>query len=102
MDPTTGPAMMSGLSAHMLTLSRDTSISVGSPWRSRWNNAVPIAPAIVLDPCRSKKAAGCGIGGPPPGGVILWAIDALAQPAAMSKPPVSTIGPFPPHPEPHV
>ena len=94
--------MMSGLRAHMLTLSSETSISVGSPCRSRWNSAVPIAPASVFDPWRSKKAAGCDIGGPPPGGVILWAIAALAHPAAMSNPPVSTMGPLAPQPDPQV
>ena len=99
-EPTTGPAMTSGLSAHMPTLRSDTSISVVVPCRSRWNRAVPIAPQSVLEPWRSKNAAGWNMGGPPPGGVILWAIEALAQPAARSNPPVSTIGPFAPHPEP--
>src|SRR5690606_2235820 len=98
-DPTAGPAMMSGLSAHMPTLRSDTSMSVATPLRSRWKRAMPTAPAIVFDPCRSKKAAGWYIGSASPRD-ILNAIDADAHAAARSKPPVSAIGPRAPHPDP--
>ncbi len=91
--------MTSGLSAHMPTLSSETSISVVWPVRSRWKSAVPMAPAMVFEPCRSKNAAGWNIGSRP-AGVILKAIDADAQAEAMSNPPVSAIGPRGPHPDP--
>ena len=91
--------MMSGLSVHIPTFSSDTSTSVAVPVRSRWNKAVPIAPAIVLAPCRSKKAAGWNIGSPPSRD-ILNAMDEDAQPAARSKPPVLAIGPRAPQPLP--
>ena len=92
--------MMSGLSVQMPTPSSDTSTSVATPVRSRWNKAVPMAPAIVFAPCRSKNAAGWNIGSSP-GRVILAAIPADAHPAARSNPPVFFIGPRAPHPWPH-
>ena len=91
--------MMSGLSVHIPTLSSDTSTSVAIPVRSRWNKAVPIAPAIVLAPCKSKNVAGWNIGSPPACD-ILTAMAADAQPAARSNPPVLPMGPRAPHPLP--
>jgi hypothetical protein len=50
--------------------------------RARLKSAIPTAPAIVLAPCRSKKAGGCVSGSPPTD--ILYAMPLVAQPQATS------------------
>ena len=90
---------MSGDIAHMPTCMSDTSTIDVSPVVARLYSAMPMAPAMVLAPCRSKNAAGWGRGSIPPR-VILNAMPLLAHPQAMSYPPTSAIGPSFPQPVP--
>ena len=56
---------MSGDMAHIPTCMSETSTTDVSPVVARLKSAMPMAPAMVLAPWRSKNAAGCGSGSIP-------------------------------------
>src|SRR6516165_2914869 len=93
-------AQIAGAMAHIAWASSEESTIVGSPVRSRWNNAAHTPPASVAPPCRSPNPGLWTAGVSVPNGVSVYATPPRAKYVAASNPPRSRSGPRTPNPVP--
>jgi hypothetical protein len=75
---------MSGAMIHMAVPRSDTSMTDGSPVRSRRKSAAAMPPAVVMPPAESPNAARCMVGRSASGGVSACAMPPRDQNEAAS------------------